>query len=138
MGRPKKLKKEDYITVEKLAKTGLTKEMIADYLDYSYSTMYEDKRFSEAYKKGYAVVGTKVRTTLLSKMEHDTTANIYLDKVMNKTIEKYQEERLEIEKERLKLEKEKFDNVDINDPEFILEILKKLPKEKLEEIIEKL
>ncbi len=101
MARPKKLKKEDYKTVEKLAKTGLTKEMIADFLDYSYSTMYEDKMFSEAYKKGYAVVGAKVRTALLAKLDHDTTANIYLDKVINKTTEKYQDEMIDIKRKQL-------------------------------------
>ena len=138
MARPKKLKKEDYKMIEKLAKTGLTKEMIADFLEYSYSTMYEDKLFSEAYKKGYAIVGAKVRTALLNKMEKDTTANIYLDKVMNKTLEKYHEERIKIERERLKLEQERVDKIEIDDPEFIVELLKKLPKYKLSEIIEKL
>lgn len=111
MARPKKLKEEDYKTVEKLAKTGLTKEMIADFLDYSYSTMYEDKMFSEAYKKGYAVVGAKVRTVLLSKIDHDTTANIYLDKVINKTSEKYQDEMIDIKRKQLANDKGTDDRV---------------------------
>lgn len=107
MGRPKKLKDKDYEEVEKLARFGLTKEMIADYLDYSYSTMYEDKRFSEVYKRGYAELGKRVRTTLLSKIEDDTTANIYLDKVINKTTEKQHDDNIEIKRATLELEQEK-------------------------------
>ncbi|MGL5716757.1 MAG: hypothetical protein ACRCX2_27325 [Paraclostridium sp.] len=107
MARPKKLKADDYKTVEKLASYGLTKEMIADYLNYSYSTMYTDVRFSEVYKKGLSVLGAKVRTTLLKKMELDTTANIYLDKVINKTTEKFQDENVKLKKEQLEIERQK-------------------------------
>lgn len=107
MARPKKLKAEDYKTVEKLAGFGLTKEMIADFLDICYQTMYSDKKFLEVYKKGLSVLGAKVRTTLLKKMESDTTANIYLDKVINKTTEKYHDDNIALKKESLKLEKEK-------------------------------
>lgn len=107
MGRPKKLKDKDYEEIEKLAGFGLTKEMIADYIDYSYSTMYEDERFSEVYKRGYAELGKRVRTSLLSRMESDTTANIYLDKVINKTTEKAHDDNIEIKRKTLKLEEEK-------------------------------
>lgn len=110
MGRPKKLKDKDYEEIEKLARFGLTKEMIADYLDYSYSTMYEDKRFSEVYKRGYAELGKRVRTTLLSKIEDDTTANIYLDKVINKTTEKQHDDNIEIKRAALELERKKVED----------------------------
>lgn len=106
-GRPKKMKEEDYINVGKLASLGLTKEMIADYFDYSYSTMYEDRKFSEVYRKNFAKLGAKVRTTLITKMEHDTTANIYLDKVINRTTEKFQEESIKVKRESLEIEKQK-------------------------------
>ncbi|MGL4999775.1 MAG: hypothetical protein ACRC5T_12470 [Cetobacterium sp.] len=114
MARPKKLKDEDYIAIEKLAKFGLTKEMIADYVDICYKTMYSDERFLQVYKRGYAEMGAKVRTTLIKKMEKDTIANIYLDKVINKTSEKYHDDNrelrlqdIEINKQKLELEKAK-------------------------------
>lgn len=107
MGRPKKLKDEDYITVEKLAKVGLTKEMIADFLDICYKTMYSDEKFLQVYKKGFTQLGAKVRTTLMAKMETDTTACIYLDKTINKTTEKAHDDNIQIKREQLELEKRK-------------------------------
>lgn len=106
-GRPRALKEEDYTTVRKLANLGLTKEMIADYLEICYQTMYSDKMFLEVYKKGYAQLGARVRTSLVTRMDTDTTANIYLDKVINKTTEKAHDDNIEIKRKTLKLEEEK-------------------------------
>ncbi|MGL4999668.1 MAG: hypothetical protein ACRC5T_11925 [Cetobacterium sp.] len=106
-GRPKKLKDEDYKAVEKLAKLGLTKEMIADYVGIAYCNMYLDSKFQEVYKKSYAELGAKVRTTLMRKMEKDTVANIYLDKVLNKTTEKNHDDNIQMKRENLELEKAK-------------------------------
>ncbi|MGL5962753.1 MAG: hypothetical protein ACRCZ0_12495 [Cetobacterium sp.] len=108
-GRPKKLKEEDYFTVEKLAKFGLTKEMIADYVGIAYCNMYLDSKFQEVYKKSYTQLGARVRTTLLAKIEKDTIANIYLDKVINKTSEKYQDDNLTIKEQQLEIDRQKLE-----------------------------
>lgn len=145
VGRPKKLKEEDYVMVEKLARTGLTKEMIADFLDYSYSAMYIDVKFMEVYKKGYTNLGAKVRTNLMAKMESDTTANIYLDKVINKTTEKTHDDnielrrqQLEIERQRLELAKIQANIIDTESVENLADAINRLPKDKLEELMKKI
>lgn len=109
MARPKKLKEEDYITVAKLASTGLTIDMIADFLGINRATAHRDKKFCDTYKKYLAQLGTRVRTVLISKMEEDITANIYLDKVINKTTEKFHDDRMELEREKLEIEKKKLE-----------------------------
>ncbi|MGL5057533.1 MAG: hypothetical protein ACRC6A_09245 [Fusobacteriaceae bacterium] len=106
-GRPRKLSDADYKSVEKLAKLGLTKEMIADYVEIAYCNMYLDTRFQEVYKKAYTQLGAKVRTTLISKIDTDTTANIYLDKVLNKTTEKNHDDNIQMKRDVLELEREK-------------------------------
>lgn len=104
----------DYATVEKLAKVGLTMQMIADYLELELRTCERNEKFCRVYKKSFTQLGAKVRTTLIAKMETDTTANIYLDKVINKTKEANHEEnyelkvrefnhRVEIDKKKTKL-----------------------------------
>lgn len=110
MARPRALKSEDYKTVEKLARLGLSKEMIAGFLEIANSTAYEDPKFSEVYKKAYTQLGAKVRTTLIQKIDTDTTANIYLDKVLNKTTEKSHDDNIELKRENLKLEREKVEH----------------------------
>lgn len=106
-GRPKKMKDEDYVTVGKLARVGLSKEMIADYVGISYASMYTDTRFLEVYKKEYVELGKKVRTMLLAKAEKDITANIYLDKVLNKTTEKAHDDNIELKRKTLELQRKK-------------------------------
>lgn len=112
MGRPNV--EIDYVAVEKLAKVGLTTQMIADYLEIDLRTCERNEKFCRVYKKSYTQLGAKVRTTLLSKMEVDTTANIYLDKVINKTKEASHEDnynlkvkefnhRVEMDKKKTKL-----------------------------------
>ncbi|MGL5051547.1 MAG: hypothetical protein ACRC6E_13105, partial [Fusobacteriaceae bacterium] len=79
----------------------------ADYVEIAYCNMYLDTRFQEVYKKAYTQLGAKVRTTLISKIDTDTTANIYLDKVLNKTTEKNHDDNIQMKRENLELEKAK-------------------------------
>ncbi|MGL6023911.1 MAG: hypothetical protein ACRC0F_04780 [Cetobacterium sp.] len=102
-GRPKKI--IDLEAVRKLSMLGLSKEMIADYIGICYQTMYTHKGFLEVYKKNYTQLGAKVRTTLIQKIDTDTTANIYLDKVMNKTTEKNHDDNIALKRELLELKK---------------------------------
>lgn len=104
----------DLTVVDKLARVGLTTQMIADYLEIDLRTCERNEDFCRVYKKSFTQLGAKVRTTLIAKMEVDTTANIYLDKVINKTKEASHEEnydlkvkefnhRVEIDKKKTKL-----------------------------------
>lgn len=124
-GRPRKLGDEEYEQVEKLAGLGLTIEMISDFLGINPSTAHRDKQFCKIYKKSFAELGSKTRIELLKKAENDTTANIYLDKIINKTMEKYQEEKLKIDREKLEIEKQKL-NKDNDSEEKAISILEKI------------
>lgn len=123
-GRPKKENPEDLETIKKLASKGLTRVMIADFLEIDIRTFERNDSFCRTYKKYFCVLGARVRTTLIGKMDKDTIANIYLDKVINKTSEKFHDDNLEIKKlqieidlKRLELEKLKQNISSIQDYE---------------------
>ena len=113
-GRPKA--DIDLTVVEKLARVGLTTQMIADYLEIDLRTCERSEDFCRVYKKSFTQLGAKVRTTLIAKMETDTTANIYLDKVINKTKEANHEENYELKvrefEHRVEMDKKKTELMD--------------------------
>ncbi len=79
-----------------------------------YKYLKEEKEFRDAYKKSTLSVGALVEHKLLQKaLEGDTTSLIYLDKKYNRTIDKYHEERINIEKEKLNKGNDK-ENLTIN------------------------
>ncbi len=100
----------DLTVVDKLARVGLTTQMIADYLEIHLRTCERNEDFCRVYKKSFTQLGAKVRTTLIAKMEVDTTANIYLDKVINKTKEANHDENYKLKvrefEHRVKMDKE--------------------------------
>lgn len=134
VGRPRKLGDKEYQEVEKLAQLGLTIEMIAHYLEINPSTAHRDKKFCKIYKKNLTKLGAKTRMELVKKMETDATANIYLDKVLNKTSEKFHDDRMELEREKLKIERERLElerkkiEQDINAEDKVFNALDKLEK----------
>lgn len=108
MARPRKIGTLDYDLIEQLATLGLSKETICDIIGIAYQTSYNDEKFLDAYKKGNGEVKRTARANLLKLSNNgDTTATIYLDKVMNKTTEKAHDDNLALKKEQLELEKKK-------------------------------
>lgn len=111
MARPKKLKEDDYRTVERLATLGISIKKIAWFLEINESTAMRDTEFCKYYKKGLAEVGAKVRSNLLHRLEWDESASvaIYLDKVINKTTEQSHDDNIELKradhKEKVKMNK---------------------------------
>ncbi|MGL5050898.1 MAG: hypothetical protein ACRC6E_09790 [Fusobacteriaceae bacterium] len=97
----------DYEAVGKLARVGLTMKMVADFLEIDIRTAERDEKLCRTYKKNLVTLGVKVRTSLMSKMDTDTTANIYLDKVLNKTTEKNHDDNIQMKRDVLELEREK-------------------------------
>ncbi|MGL5051573.1 MAG: hypothetical protein ACRC6E_13245, partial [Fusobacteriaceae bacterium] len=84
-GRPKKLTEELHTQCYEMAKLGISLESICNMIGVERQTAYNNQSFLYIYKKGNSECGKKVRALLLQKAESDTTANIYLDKVLNKT-----------------------------------------------------
>ena len=107
-GRPKKI--IDYDKVERLARSGLSIEIISDCMDINRATAHRDKKFCNSYKIGKGESSIKTRALLLSQAEEgNISATIYLDKILNKTTEKSHDDNIELKKEHLKLEKQKFE-----------------------------
>lgn len=108
-GRPKKINETYVKECYELAKMGLPIEAVCRILVIDPQTVYNNKELFESYKKGNSECGKRVRALLLEKAKTDTTANIYLDKVLNKTTEKSHDDNIELKRENLKLEKEKLE-----------------------------
>lgn len=106
---PKKIKEKEYKEIEKLAQIGLTIEQICDYIGIHRTNFHKDKKAVEIYKKNVVVLGKKVRLMLVEKASVDTTANIYLDKILNRTIDEKDSQMLQLKKRELELKEKEIE-----------------------------
>lgn len=121
MARPKKLVESDYDLVVRLAGQGMSIRACSEILGIDDATAYRDEKFCDIYKKAYHQFGEKVRSQLFEKaINGDTTACIYLDKVINKTTEKAHDDNIKMKREQLELEKQKAK--DLADKPFVFEL----------------
>jgi hypothetical protein len=96
----------DYDKVGKLASFGLTIENIANVFGLTVDQVSRDVKFRDIYYRSLAEVGARVRVALLQKADKDTVAGIYLDKVINKTSERFHDDNLAVKKEELQIKKQ--------------------------------
>lgn len=131
-GRPRKIKENEKVIIQRMAAQGMSIRAVCEVIEIDESTAHRSSEFRKYYKEAFYEFGGKVRALLYDKaLAGDTTACIYLDKVTNKTTEKYHDDNIKHKKAMLEFEKQrnKADtNAEDKTAEFITALMKGLKK----------